>query len=312
MAAKPLVAIAGSAPIAVIGLGTIGASWAALFLANGHPVHCYDSDTRSEERSRALIGRAWRHVRSTVPLEQALDMLSFQDSVQSAVTKAAFVQENVPEDLDLKCDTLSRIEASAGEQVVIASSTSGIPPSAMQSRLVRPERFLVSHPFNPPHLMPLVELVPGGSTSPDAIDVAQSLYERMGKICIRLAKEVPGHVANRLQAALWREAVHLAVTGVASIRDIDLAVTAGPGLRWASMGPHTTFHVAGGDGGMAHFLDHLGPAFEAIWADLGRPDLDAATRSILIEGLAATDPDALAAERDGRLVRILRALSPEN
>jgi len=174
-----------------------------------------------------------------------------------------------------------------------------------------PERVVIGHPFNPPHLIPLVEVVGGAKGSPEAVQAAMEFYRAIGKYPIEIKKEVPGHLANRLQAALWREAVHLVAEGVASVADVDAAISEGPGLRWALMGPHTTFHLAGGEGGMAHFLHHLLPAVTSWWDDLGHPNVDEALQRVLAEGVAEGTKGAstrdLAAWRDAALVRLLEA-----
>lgn len=303
--------------VAVIGTGTIGASWAGLFLAHGLTVRCADPSPDAELATRRFIERAWPALGTLglVPeLELSQQRLSFHAEIGTAVTGVGFVQENAPERLELKQRLLAEIETALAPDTVIASSTSGIMPSAMQAGMAHPERFLVGHPFNPPHLLPLVEVVGGRQTSPASIALAMEFYQALGKRVIHVRKEVSGHVANRLQAALWREAVHLAVEGVASVADIDAAVVAGPGLRWALMGPHMTLHLAGGQGGMAHFVDHLGPAFESWWADLGTPVLDAAARDILVQGIArevgSQTVEALADIRDAGLLGLLTSIKP--
>lgn len=303
--------------VAIIGTGTIGASWASLFLAYGLTVRCADPSPDAEQTTRRFVEKAWPALSALCPapdLDVALQRLSFHAQIGAAVTGADFVQENAPERLDLKQVLLAEIEEALAPDVVIASSTSGIMPSAMQAGMQDPERFLVGHPFNPPHLLPLVEVVGGQQTSPASIAFAMAFYQALGKRVIHVRKEVSGHVANRLQAALWREAVHLAVEGVASVADIDAAVVSGPGLRWALMGPHMTLHLAGGQGGMGHFVDHLGPAFESWWADLGTPVLDAAARDILVQGIAEEvgpqTVETLADKRDAGLLSLLAGTKP--
>lgn len=229
-----------------------------------------------------------------------------------AVAGASFVQESGPEVLALKHGTFVRMEAALSDHAVVASSSSGIMPSDLQAGRRRPERYLVVHPFNPPHLIPLVEVVGGQETSSEVVDWAMGFYAQLGKKPIRLRKEVPGHLVNRLQAALWREAVHAVVDGVADVADIDAGVAYGPGLRWAVTGPLQTFHLGGGEGGIRHFLDHLGPPVEGWWRDLGHPSLTPDVRAKLIEGVTAAVADRsvadLARERDTLLVAVLQAL----
>ncbi|WDR03124.1 3-hydroxyacyl-CoA dehydrogenase NAD-binding domain-containing protein [Devosia algicola] len=303
--------------VAVVGTGTIGASWASLFLAKGLTVRCYDPSPDAEKHSRAFVERAWSALAQLAPvppLDHAQARLSHHPSVETAVDAADFVQENTPELLDLKRKVLTEIEAGLRPDVVIASSTSGLMPSTMQETMARPERFLVGHPFNPPHLLPLVEVVGGRHTSAQCVTTAMEFYGLLGKRAIHIRKEINGHVANRLQAALWREAVFLAAENVASVADIDAAVASGPGLRWALMGPHLTLHLAGGEGGIEHFVDHLGPAFTAWWAELGTPTLDPSTRDLLVagisQGVGSQSVAQLAEDRDKALIKLLRAIKP--
>jgi 3-hydroxyacyl-CoA dehydrogenase len=196
-----------------------------------------------------------------------------------------------------------------GQEVVIASSSSGLLGSRLREGCRFPGRVLVGHPFNPPHLIPLVEVVSGPGTDPAAVAAAMAFYRAVGKYPIEIRKEVPGHLANRLQAALWREAVHLVEDGVASVADVDAAITEGPGLRWALMGPHATFHLAGGAGGMAHFMDHLMPAVTSWWEDLGQPVVTQDVQARLVAGvdaeMAGRSVAEMAARRDAFLTALL-------
>lgn len=306
------------ATVAIIGAGTIGASWSAWFLARGFRVNASDPSPQGEAFVRRFVENAWPQLVelgiAKGPLGEALSRLSFTHDVAEACAGADFVQENAPERLDVKQELLARIDAHLPEGRVIASSTSGLKASDMQARMARPGRLVVAHPFNPPHLIPLVEIVGGRDTDEAACDWALRFYDDHGKRAIRVRKEVPGHIANRLQAALWREAAHLVSDGVASVADVDAAITEGPGLRWAIMGPHLTFHLAGGDGGIRHFADHLGPAIKTWWDDLGAPVVDARLTDMLEEGVreevggrATAD---LAAERDRKLIALLKTVRP--
>jgi 3-hydroxyacyl-CoA dehydrogenase len=223
--------------------------------------------------------------------------------------RADFVQESAPEREGVKQALLARIDAVLPPDIVIASSSSGLLISNLVASCRHPERCVIGHPFNPPHLIPLVEVVGGAQTAPATVERAMAFYAAIGKRPIHIRREVRGHVANRLQAALWREAVHLVAAGVASVADVDTAISEGPGLRWALMGPHLTFHLAGGEGGMAHFLNELGPPVESWWDDLGIPSLTPAVRDALAEGVAAEtggrDIAALAAERDRFLIDLM-------
>lgn len=297
--------------VAVIGTGTIGMSWAALFLARGLPVSASDPAPDAEPRLRRFVDDAWPALARLGPVAPPPphQMLAFYAHPEAAVAEAGFVQESAPEREAIKQEVLARIDAVLPPEIVIASSSSGLLISRLQAACRHPERVVIGHPFNPPHLIPLVEVVGGAQTSAATIERAMAFYAGIGKRPIRIRREVAGHVANRLQAALWREAVHLVATGVASVADVDAAISEGPGLRWALMGPHLTFHLAGGSGGMAHFLDQLGPPVESWWDDLGAPRLTAEVRAALTRGVAAEadrrDIASLAAERDRFLIDLL-------
>jgi carnitine 3-dehydrogenase len=297
--------------VAVIGTGTIGASWAAYFLAHGLKVQASDPAPQAETTLRRFIDAAWPVLArlGTIPAAPPFEALTFCADPETAAAGVDFVQENAPEREPVKRALLARIDAVLPPEVVIASSSSGLLITWLQADCAHPERCLIGHPFNPPHLIPLVEVVGGERTSPAAIERALTFYAAIGKRPIHIRREVAGHVANRLQAALWREAVHLVAAGVASVADIDAAISEGPGLRWALMGPHLTFHLAGGTGGMAHFLEQLGPPLESWWDDLGSPRLTPEIGQALAAGVAAEtggrDIAALAAERDRFLVDLL-------
>lgn len=305
--------------LAVIGAGAIGASWAAAFLAQGKTVRVVDAEPTRQSYVERFVRDSWPalvalgHSRAA-ELDAALSRLSFHADLAEAVSTAQFVQENVFERLDLKQQVLATIDRSLPTGAVIASSTSGLGPTALQERMTNPARLAIGHPFNPPHLIPLVEVVGGRQTDAAVVDWLMQFYLSIGKHPIHIRKEVRGHVANRLQAALWREAVHLVETGVASVADVDAAVTKGPGLRWAIMGPHLTLHLGGGAGGMRHFVDHLGPAFAEWWSDLGTPELTESVKDKLVRGVdeavEGRSPRELAAERDQKLLALLRTLDP--
>ena len=221
------------------------------------------------------------------------------------------VQENGPENLEVKRALFAAIDAALAPEAVVASSTSGFMPSELQAGRRGPERYVVGHPFNPPHLIPLVEVVGGRATDPAVVDWTAEFYAALGKRPIRIRREVPGHVANRMQVALYREAIHLVLEDVAGIEDVDAAIAYGPGLRWAFMGPHMAHHLAGGRGGLRHLLEHIGPGIERWWNDLGRPDLTPAAVDRLVAefGRAEARPiRQLEAERDVLLVALLETL----
>jgi carnitine 3-dehydrogenase len=274
--------------IAVVGTGVIGASWAALFLSRGLEVVATDPAPGAEARLRALVEDFWPALARIGMVEGATTArLRFEPDLARTVAGADFIQENGPERVDVKRSLLAAIDAAADPDVIIATSSSGILISAIQDAASRPERVLLGHPFNPPHLIPLVEVVGGKLTSHAAIDVAMGFYADIGKKPIHIRREVPGHVANRLQAALWREAFHLLEEGVASVADIDTAIAHGPGLRWALLGPFLNLHLSGGAAGIGHTIDHLGPPIESWWQDLGHTSFTPELREAAIKGVAA-------------------------
>jgi 3-hydroxyacyl-CoA dehydrogenase len=287
--------------VAVVGTGVIGASWAALFLSHGLDVVATDPAPGAEERLRADMAATGLTTRGR---------LTFVGDVAEAVAGADFVQENGPEREDVKHSVFAALDAAARPDVVLASSSSAMLPSAIARACpAHPERVLVGHPFNPPHLLPLVEVVPGERTGEPAVEAAMAFYTAVGKRPIRLRHELPGHVANRLQAALWREAYSLVDRGVATVADIDTAIANGPGLRWAVLGPFAVQHLSGGRGGIAHVLEHLGPPTEALWRDMGDPSLTPELVAKIVAGveeeLGAVDPAELVARRDAVLRTLL-------
>jgi len=297
--------------VAVIGAGVIGASWAAYFLARGFTVTVSDPDPAAEAKLRAAVARHWV-VLEPIGLAHgaSLARLSCTTELEAAVEGAQFVQENGPERLDLKVELFRRLDAATPREVLLASSSSTLAVSAMQSACKHPERVVLGHPFNPPHLIPLVEVVGGDRTSAAAVERAMAFYIAIGKKPIRLRREILGHIANRLQAALWQEAFNLVDQGVASVAEIDTAIAYGPGLRWALLGPFLNLHLSGGAGGIAHLLEHLGPANEAMWRDLGRPVLDGALRQKVVEQLGEmigdVDQEELERRRDEMLSELIR------
>ena len=298
--------------VAALGGGVIGQSWTALFLAAGKSVALYDPDPGAESRVRRAVDAAWP---TLVELGLATaaappDQLVVHDSAAAAVDGAQFVQESVPERVDVKHRLYAEIEPVLDASTVVASSASGLTLSELQAGWFDPSRLVLGHPFNPPHLIPLVEVMGNQRTAPGAVDWTRALYGSLGKVTIEVRREVPGHVANRLQAALWREAIHLVNEGVASVEDVDTAVSAGPGIRWAVMGPTLLFHLGAGEGGLAAFCERYEDSFNRWWDDLGRPHLDSETAARLVQGLAAgpetADVDRSAAERDRLLTSVVR------
>lgn len=300
--------------VAVVATGVIGASWAAYFLAQGLDVEATDPAEGAEQRLHDAVGRHWPALEQQgLAPGASMARLRFHARLEDAVAQADFVQENGPEREDFKADLMRRIDAAAPPHAIVASSSSGLSVSAMQAQCARPERIVLGHPFNPPHMIPLVEVGGGEKTSPEAIAAAMAFYTAIGKRPIHVRREVRGHIANRLQAALWREAFHLVNEGVASVADIDTAIAQGPGLRWALMGPFMNLHLSGGDGGMAHLLAHLGGPIEGWWDDLGAPRMTPELQRRVVEGvdqaLGGRTQAELAQARDVVLIGLLRAKS---
>ena len=271
--------------VTCIGAGTIGGGWAAYFLAQGFTVRVWDPAPDADEKLSRLIDAAW-------PALAELDMVAGADKdawtvhtdLAEAVAGTGFVQESAPEDLELKRGLLASIDAVCDEHVIIGSSTSGYSMTDMAVAAQHPERLVVGHPFNPPYLIPLVEVVGGESTAVEAVDWAADFYTRIGKSVIRMDREVPGFISNRLQEAQWREALHMIDQGEATVEQIDRSITDGPGLRWPFQGPMLTFHLAGGEGGMAHMLDHFGPSLKSPWTRLEAPELTQSLRNDVVAG----------------------------
>ncbi len=298
--------------VAVVGTGVIGASWVAYFLAHGLDVNATDPSPGAEQRLREAVAQHWPTLERFGLVEGAsLDRLRFHDSLEDAVSVADFVQENGPERMDFKIDLFRRMDAAAPPDTILASSSSGLAISGVQSGCAHPQRVVLGHPFNPPHLIPLVEVIGGAQTSPDVIARTMAFYAAIGKRPIHVKREVKGHIANRLQAALWREAFHLVNEGVASVADIDTAIAHGPGLRWAVMGPFMNLHLSGGTGGIAHVLAHLGGPIEDWWKDLGAPLMTDELKQKVAEGVAdelGTRRTAdLESARDTLLLNLIRA-----
>jgi len=298
--------------IAVVGTGVIGAGWATHFLARGFDVTATDPAAGAEARLRAYIDEAWPTVEALGLAEGASrDRLDFTTDVAQAVRGAVFVQESGPERLGVKHALIASIETAVDADVIIASSSSGLQISEIQSEAMHPERIVLGHPFNPPHVIPLVEVGGGKRTSEDNIAKAMAFYAEVGKKPIRIRKEVKGHIANRLQVALWQEAISLVQKGIASVEDIDTAISYGPGLRWALLGPFINLHASGGAGGITHLLQHLG-ASQREWAyDLGRyPETDDYVLPIaqgVDAELEGRDLQVLLRQRDELLVQLIAA-----
>jgi len=299
--------------VACVGTGVIGGGWAAHFLARGYDVVAWDPGPDAEARVRSVVDAAWPALTELgLAPGASRDRLRTFDALEDAVGVADFVQESGPEDRDLKVELIARVDKATPTGVVIASSTSGYGMSEMQGQAEHSERTVVGHPFNPPYLIPLVEVVGGNATAPAAVAWATQFYALAGKQVITMDREVPGFIANRLQEALWREALHMVDSGEATVEQIDLAITAGPGLRWPIHGPMLTFHLAGGAGGMAHMLDHFGPSLKSPWTRLDAPELTPELRDRVVDGCLNEAGDRtiadLVAERDAKLIAVMRAL----
>ena len=299
--------------VACVGCGVIGGGWAALFLARGHDVIAFAPSAAEEAPLRHLVEAAWPSLdRLGLSTGASPDRLAFTTDLGTAVADADFVQESVPEDLDLKQRLFAGFDDLVPPGVVIASSTSGFAMTDIQARCRTAARTTIGHPFNPPYIVPLVEVVGGARTAPETVEWTAAFYTHVGKSVLRLSQEVPGFVANRLQEALWREALHMVAAGEATVEEIDAAVTDGPGLRWAAMGPCLTFHLAGGDGGMARMLDHFGPALEEPWTRLKAPPLTDELHRRMVDGCDAAAAGRsvfdLVRHRDACLVDFLECL----
>ena len=299
--------------VALIGAGVIGASWAALFVANGLKVTVCDPRPDAEAEVRGVIERSADALR-TLGLTPAASIadLRFTTDVEAAVDGCSLVQENGPERLEFKQALWPRIQRAAAPGALLLSSSSAIPATRQAAQLDDASRLLIGHPFNPPHLVPLVEVVPGEATAATAVEEAVGFYRALGKVAQVLKKEIPGFVANRLQSAIFRECVHLVREGVVRVDELDEIVTQSIGLRWAVGGPFVSFHLGGGDGGFAAFLRQFGPGMEARWKSLGAPTFDAPTTELLLGQIAGTygraDRASLEARRDRAQLAALIAL----
>jgi carnitine 3-dehydrogenase len=296
--------------IAIVGTGTIGASWATHYLARGFDVTATDPAPGAEAALRSYVERAWGGA-STLGLAPgaSIDRLKFTSDLTAALADADFVQENAPERPELKVKLFADIDDATPPDAIIASSTSGITMSVMQAKCQRPERTVIGHPFNPPHVIPLVEVVGGSATSPETISDAMAFYAASGKKPILLKKELPGHVANRLQSALYREVVYLIGAGVLDVAAADDAVSWGPGLRWGVMGPNLLWHLNGGEGGIQHFMDTLMTPMVDSWPHLGNPELTPEVAQQIVDGVLeeanGKSIDELAHQRDEMLFGLI-------
>jgi 3-hydroxyacyl-CoA dehydrogenase len=297
--------------IAIVGTGVIGASWAALYLSKGLDVVATDPAPGAEERLRTFVAKAWPALeRLGLSPGASRSRLTFDVDLAKALEDVDFVQENGPERLDFKQALYSQIDGLLPAHAIIASSSSGIPMSQIQvGATAHPERTVIGHPFNPPHLVPLVEIVGGKLTSGDTIRRADEFYSSIGKDTVRINKELPGHVANRLQAAIAREVYYLVANDVLSAKDVDTALASGPGLRWGFMGNMMLNHLGGGAGGIEHFFEQFAGPLQASFGGLGNPDLTPEVQKKLIdsvhEAIGSRTIAELEAERDELLLGLL-------
>jgi len=297
--------------VAIIGTGVIGASWAALFLAKGLEVAATDPAPNAEASLKRFIETAWPALkRLGLAPGASQSKLTFTTDLSKAVKGVGLVQENGPERIDFKKKLYGQLDEMLPPDVIIASSSSGLTMSEIQSGCpLHPERCVIGHPFNPPHLVPMVEIVGGAKTSKETIERAAEFYTALGKRVVRLNKEVPGHVANRLQAALAREVYYLVAEDVVSVADVDTALCWGPGLRWGIMGQVMLNHLGGGQGGMEHFFQQFIGPMTAWWKVLGSPQMTPEVQKKLIDGVHAEvgkrSIDELAAQRDEVLLGLL-------
>lgn len=304
--------------IGILGTGTIGSSWATFFAAQGMKVRMHDVDPVIVERG---IGKAYENLEALVRygLLEKERLAVIQGNIAPAADMEAFlegvdyVQESVAETYEVKEKVYAEMDRVASPEAILASSSSGLLMSQIQKHAARPERCLIAHPFNPPHLVPLVELVPGQETDSAIVERVKRFFERLGKIPVVLKLEVPGHIANRLAAALWREAIDLVIRGVASVEDVDKALYAGPGIRWALMGQHMIYHLGGGDGGYGYFIDHIGKAFGAYWREMASwSEISPEWRERLVTGVQESMGERNVAEisrwRDEKIVGLLKVI----
>jgi carnitine 3-dehydrogenase len=297
--------------VTCIGAGPIGGGWAAHFLAQGYRVTSYLHAQSEYDALMRLLETAWESLEEIGLAEGAsMDNFGCTTDLAEATEEAEFIQESVPEILQLKQGLYQTLGDIVDPRVVIASSTSGLSMSDIQARCSTPERTVVAHPFNPPYLLPLVEMIGGEQTSPQTVEWTQKFYQVAGKAPLVMKKEIPGFIATRLQEAIWREALHMVANGEATVEQIDQAVVNGPGPRWALMGPCEIFHVGGGEGGMAYCLDQFGPALKLPWTRLVAPELTEELRNAMVDGCvemtAGQDFAALSRKMNDGLVEIAK------
>src|SRR5580704_14930417 len=300
--------------VTIVGTGLVGGSWAACFLAHGLDVVATDPAPDAEAKVRQYVEAAWPALTKIgLTPGASTSRLRFESDLKEALAGAQMVQENAPEREPLKIKLFADMDSVLPPPAILVSSTSGIPMSRIQSECKHPERCVTGHPFNPPHLVPLVEVVGGAKTSAETIERAMRFYTTMGKRAMHIRKEIPGHVANRLQAALYREVAYLIDQNVVSVADADAAVCMGPGLRWALMGPNLIYHLGGGPGGIRHYFEQFAGPTRAGWANLGSPELGPVLQKKIVDGVLqevnGRSFEELSQERDRLILGLLELLS---
>ena len=271
--------------IAVIGTGVIGSGWIIRFLAHDKKVVAYDKDLRLKKKIIAEIKRTWPYVKKLFNKKKLkLKNFKYVTSIQEALKEADFVQECAPENYKLKTKLMEIIGKYSKPNVIISSSSSGLLPSRIYSKCKNPSRTIIAHPFNPVYMLPGVEIVPGKRTKKNFLKKAYKFYKSISMNPIMIKKELPGYLSDRLQEALWREALHIVNEGYASTKELDRAIEDGPGMRWSLMGTFLTFHLAGGNAGMKHMLEQFGPALKLPWTKLKAPKLSNKLSNRVIAG----------------------------
>ena len=295
--------------ISVIGTGVIGTGWILRFLASNKKVTAFDKNKSQINYLKKEIKRTKSIIKKLYKKNINFNNLKIADTLEEAVKNSDLIQENVPERLQIKKTVLKNISKVAPKNTIIASSSSGLLPSKLQSGCINPQRFIIAHPFNPVYILPLVEIVKGNKTSKIYINRANSFYKSIKMKTLLINRELPGFLSDRLQEALWREGLHIINDGFGSTKDLDDAITYGPGMRWALMGTFLTFHLAGGESGMKHMLDQFGPALKLPWTKLKSPELNDKLKQKIINGTALQSKnlsiDKLSNIRDNFLIDLI-------
>lgn len=302
--------------IGIVGAGLIGSGWASRCLARNINVIAYDPSPEGESVIRTHIENAWHALKKLGFDPKNAGQFTFTNNLKELCENVEFIQESAPDSLEIKSRLHQDIDQFANPETIVASSSSGLLPSDIQNNTYHPERIVIGHPFNPVYILPLVEIVCGSQTSEQTAQNAALFYREIGMYPLMVKKEVEGYISDRLQEAIWREALHLVSDGIASTKDIDDAIVYGPGLRWAIMGTCLTFHLAGGEHGMKHMLEQFGPALQLPWTHLKAPELTQALADKMIEGTKSQAEGHSVQElerlRDNCLIEILEVLEKYN